>query len=197
MKQICTDEIGSVEGNVSLCASNVSVPKGCIEYEENKVSFSLAGKDEPSGRERILCKGNKKIDYIFPVDCIIHVSPFLNMLVIFDVHVKVCVGNKGICATVHNCCFDDYFDGRRFLSNGNEVKCVDVYYHKQKIVKRECREFGRVDIDEAPTTTTAKPTAKSTVDLDQIDEKQKRSERATPTVVDGNNNPRGSGTDEF
>ena len=39
-----------------------------LAYEENKVSFSLAGKGEPSGRERILCKGNKKIDYIFPVD---------------------------------------------------------------------------------------------------------------------------------
>ena len=67
MKEICTDAIGSVEGNVSICASNVSLAKGCIEYEENKVSFSLAGKDEPSGRERILCKGNKKIDYILPV----------------------------------------------------------------------------------------------------------------------------------
>ena len=68
MKEICTDVIGAVLGNVSRCASNVSLPKGCIEYEENKVSFSLAGKGEPSGRERILCKGNKKIDYIFPVD---------------------------------------------------------------------------------------------------------------------------------
>ena len=65
MKEFCTDAIGSVEGNVSRCASNVSLLKGCIEYEENKVSFSLGGAGEPSGRERILCKGNKKI--LFPL----------------------------------------------------------------------------------------------------------------------------------
>ena len=133
VKEICTDAIGSVEGNVSICASNVSLAKGCIEYEENKVSFSLAGMREPSGRERILCKGNKNIDYIFPVD-LKHVPPFVNMLVIFDVHIKVCAGNKGICVTVADCCCTKGICGKDdccLNSNDVEVKCVDVYYHKQ------------------------------------------------------------------
>ena len=65
VNDICTDVIGAVIGNVSRCASNVSLVKGCVEYEENKVSFSLAGTGEPSGRERILCRGNKTIDYTF------------------------------------------------------------------------------------------------------------------------------------
>ena len=181
MKEFCTDAIGSVEGNVSRCASNVSLQKGCIEYEENKVSFSLAGMSEPSGRERILCKGNKNIDYIFPVDCIKHVPPFVNMLVIFDVHIKVCAGNKGICVTVADCCCTKGICGKDdccLNSNDVEVKCVDVYYHKQRIVKRECREYGRDE--QEPTTTTTKAT-----------------KTTTPTVDDRNNHSRGGRNDEF
>ena len=181
VKEICTDAIGTVEGNVSLCASNVSLPKGCIEYEENKVGFSLAGKDEPTGRERILCKGNKKIDYIFPVD-LKNVRSFLNKLLIFDVHITVCTGIKGICVTVKDCCCNKAICGKGddccLGSNGVEVKCVDVYYHKQKIVKRECREYGREDKE--PTTTTTKAT-----------------KTTTPTVDDRNNHSRGGRNDEF
>ena len=90
------------------------------------------------------------------------------MLLIFDVHIKVCAGQKGICVTVEDCCCNkgicDTGDDCCLNSDGVEVKCVDVYYHKQKIVKRECREYGRDD--QEPTTTTTK---------------------ATPTVDDGNN----------
>ena len=96
-----------------------------------------------------------------------HVPYFVNMLVIFDVHIKVCAGNKGICVTVADCCCTKGICGKDdccLNSNDVEVKCVDVYYHKQKIVKRECREYGRDD--QEPTTTTTK---------------------ATPTVDDGNN----------
>ena len=167
MNEICTDVTGSVLGNVSRCASNVSLVKGCVEYEENKVSFSLAGKGEPSGRERILCKGNKKIDYIFPVD-LKHVPLLCKYASNLRCSYKVCAGQKGICVTVADCCCNKGICGRGddccLTSDGVEVKCVDVYYHKQKIVKRECREYGRDD--QEPTTTTTK---------------------ATPTVDDGNN----------
>ena len=90
------------------------------------------------------------------------------MLVILYVHIKVCAGNKGICVTVKDCCCNKGICGTGdeccLRSDGVEVKCVDVYYHKQKIVKRECREYGRDD-QETTTTTT----------------------KATPTVADGNN----------